>query len=39
MPGDNPLLKEFRDETRLPDIATRGGAQTTYPEFQQNLQR
>ena len=39
MPGDNPFLKEFRDETRLPDIATRGGAQTMYPEFQQTLQR
>ena len=37
MPGENPFLKEFRDQYHLPEIATRGGAQTTYPEFQLNL--
>jgi len=37
MPGENPFLKEFRDQYKLPEIATRGGAQTTYPEFQKRL--
>jgi hypothetical protein len=37
MPGENPFLKEFRDEYKLPEIATRGGAQTMYPEFQKRL--
>jgi hypothetical protein len=35
MPGQNPFLQEFRDQYHLPEIATRGGAQTMYPEFQQ----
>ncbi len=38
MPGENPFLKEFRDQTGIPEIATRGGAETTYPEFQQKVQ-
>ena len=37
MPGENPFLKEFRDQTGLPEIATRGGAETMYPEFQEKV--
>ena len=36
-PGTNPFLKEFRDLENLPEIATRGGAETMYPEFQDKL--
>ena len=35
--GENPFLAEFRDLYNLPAIATRGGAATTYPEFQDVL--
>jgi len=31
--GENTFLKEFRDRFKLPEIATRGGAETMYPEF------
>lgn len=37
MPGENTFLKEFRDRFKLPEIATRGGAETMYPEFRQRL--
>jgi hypothetical protein len=37
MPSENPFLKEFRDQTGLPEIATRGGAETMYPEFQEKV--
>jgi hypothetical protein len=37
MPGENPFLKEFRDQTNLPEAATRGGAETMYPEFQEKM--
>jgi hypothetical protein len=37
LPGDNPFLAEFRDQSHLPAIATRGGAETMYPEFQLTL--
>ena len=37
MPGENPFLSEFRDQSHLPAIATRGGAETMYPEFQVRL--
>jgi len=37
LPGENPFLAEFRDRIRLPEIATRGGAETMYPEFQETL--
>jgi len=37
LPGENPFLVEFRNQAHLPEIATRGGADTTYPEFQQKL--
>jgi hypothetical protein len=38
MPGDNAFLKEFRDQYTLPETATRGGAETMYPEFQTKLE-
>jgi hypothetical protein len=38
LPGENPYLKEFGAEYTLPDAATRGGAETMYPEFQKTLQ-
>ncbi len=37
MPGENPFLKEYGAEFNLPEVATRGGAATTYPEFQSQL--
>lgn len=37
LPGENPFLKEFGAESNLPDEATRGGAATMYPEFQEKL--
>jgi hypothetical protein len=36
-PGANPFLKEFRTQYDLPEIATRGGAETMYPEFQEKV--
>lgn len=39
LPGDNPNLKEFRDQSGLPEIATRGGAEGLYPEFQLKLKK
>ena len=32
-PDENPFLLEFRTDTGIPEIATRGGAETMYPEF------
>jgi hypothetical protein len=32
-PGENPFLDEYRDRYRIPEIGTRGGAETMYPEF------
>ena len=37
LPGENPFLAEFREQSHLPEIATRGGAETMYPEFQKKL--
>ena len=37
MPGENPFLREFAAEYDLPEEATRGGAATMYPEFQERL--
>jgi glyoxylase-like metal-dependent hydrolase (beta-lactamase superfamily II) len=33
LPGANTFLKEFSDKYHLPEQATRGGAETTYPEY------
>jgi hypothetical protein len=37
MPGEHPFENEFGDRYHLPPIATRGGAETMYPEFQEKL--
>jgi hypothetical protein len=37
MPGEHPFEHEFDDRHNLPPIATRGGAETMYPEFQVKL--
>jgi hypothetical protein len=37
MPGENPFLRAFRDRFKLPEIATRGGAETMYPEFRRRV--
>ncbi len=37
LPGQNPFLSEFGKKLNLPEIATRGGAETMYPEFQAKL--
>ena len=36
-PGDNSILAEYRDRSRLRALATRGGAEMMYPEFQATL--
>jgi glyoxylase-like metal-dependent hydrolase (beta-lactamase superfamily II) len=33
LPGDNKFLTEFATRSKLPFAATRGGAQTMYPEY------
>jgi hypothetical protein len=37
MPGENPFMDEFRKRHNLPEAATRGGAETMYPEFAQKM--
>ena len=37
LPGKNPYLREFGRELKLPEVATRGGAATMYPEFASRL--
>jgi hypothetical protein len=37
LPGQNPFLNEFRKTFNLPESATRGGAETMYPEFRSKL--
>jgi hypothetical protein len=37
LPGANPYLAEFAIKHQLPLEATRGGAETMYPEFRQKL--
>jgi hypothetical protein len=37
LPGTNDQLKEFASEVGLPFEATRGGKETTYPEYQLTL--
>ena len=38
LPGANPFLNEFPAKYGLPAEATRGGAETMYPEYQVKLQ-
>jgi hypothetical protein len=37
LPGQNPFLHEFGKTFNLPEIATRGGAETMYPEFRARI--
>ena len=37
LPGENPFLKEFPERWGIPFEATRGGAETMYPEYQLKL--
>jgi len=37
LPGRNPFLEEFSKKFSLPPVATRGGAETMYPEFRGQL--
>jgi hypothetical protein len=37
LPGENQHLKEFAESVGLPFAATRGGKDTTYPEYQLEL--
>jgi hypothetical protein len=37
LPGEHPFMNEFGQKHNLPEIAVRGGPETTYPEFQPKL--
>jgi hypothetical protein len=37
LPGENPFLDEFRKRHNIPEAASRGGAETMYPEFAATL--
>lgn len=37
LPGDNKFLTEFADRFHLPFAATRGGAETMYPEYMKTM--
>ncbi len=37
LPGTNPFLTEFAEKWRIPIEATRGGAETMYPEYMAKL--
>jgi hypothetical protein len=37
LPGENPWIHEFSERTGIPFEATRGGAETMYPEYQKKL--
>ena len=37
LPGENPFLHEFAKKYGIPFEATRGGAETMYPEYRQKL--
>jgi hypothetical protein len=39
LPGTNPYLKEFSEWYGIPYEATRGGAETMYPEYRQKLKQ
>jgi hypothetical protein len=39
LPGTNTLLPEFSQEYGIPFEATRGGAETMYPEYQKKLKQ
>jgi len=37
LPGQNPWLSEYAEKTGIPYEASRGGAETMYPEYQKKL--
>ncbi|HTR35479.1 MAG TPA: hypothetical protein VMH80_06240 [Bryobacteraceae bacterium] len=37
LPGENPFLQEFSNRFKVPYEATRGGAETMYPEYEKKL--
>ncbi len=37
LPGKNPGLKEFSEQEGIPYEATRGGAETLYPDYRQKM--
>jgi hypothetical protein len=37
LPGENPFMDEFRTRHNIPEVASRGGAETMYPEFAAKL--
>ncbi len=37
LPGTNPFLTEFAAKFRMPVAASRGGAETMYPEYQKKM--
>jgi hypothetical protein len=37
LPGTNTFLAEFADKYKLPAQATRGGAETMYPEYRTKI--
>jgi hypothetical protein len=39
LPGTNPQLTEFESKRKLPAGATKGGANTMYPEYLLELQK
>ena len=39
LPGENPFLHEFAERWGLPYEPTRGGAETTYPEYRLKLKK
>jgi hypothetical protein len=39
LPGENPFLKEFIDRSQAPAVAAKGGPETVYPEYQEQLRR
>ena len=38
LPGTNPFIDEFAQKYRIPIPASRGGAETMYPEYLKKLQ-
>jgi hypothetical protein len=39
LPKTNPFLNEFSNRFKIPFEATRGGAETMYPEYVQKLKK
>jgi hypothetical protein len=39
LPGTNTVIQEFSEEYGVPFAATRGGAETMYPEYQKKLRQ